>query len=118
MNLEMPASQTKNGKSDYENDVRNQMTWTWIEKYWQTFSRSAVNGVMASFLMTYIRSNCREKAINHGGNVRMGTVAAALSSRADAERMPNRRNGEGVICVLGRTYVCVDDQAARFCQKK
>ena len=43
----------------------------------------------------------------------MGTVAAALSSRADAERMPNRRNGEGVICVLGRTYVCVDDQAAR-----
>ena len=94
------------------------MTWTWIEKYWQTFSRSAVNGVMASFLMTYIRSDCREKAINHGGNVRMGTVAAALSSRADAERMPNRRNGEGVICVLGRTYVCVDDQAARFCQKK
>lgn len=54
------------------------MTWTWIEKYWQTFSRSAVNGVMASFLMTYIRSDCREKAINHGGNVRMGTVAAAF----------------------------------------
>ena len=47
-----------------------------------------------------------------------GPVAAALSSRADAERTSNRRDGEGVICVLGRAYVCADNQAARFCQKK
>ena len=69
---EMPA-RTKMESQTYENaDVSNDVDLD--RKIWQTFSRSAVNAVMANFLMTSIRSQAMKmprKSNQPGGKVRM-----------------------------------------------